>query len=95
VASDTPIPVLAAETTPAFETVQLLPAPPSTPSAVPVEVTVPVFVIYRGLSVAGPRTTGPVTLVVIVFDIGFTQLLLATSWPCPVRGAAELVHEWA
>jgi hypothetical protein len=54
-----------------------------------------VFVMYRGLSVAGTRTTGPVTLVVIVFDIGFTQLLLATSWPCPVRGAAELVHEWA
>src|SRR5438876_233448 len=67
-ASDTPLPV-AAETTPALAIVQVMPAPPSTPSAVPVDVTVPVLVMYSGLSV-GPRATGPVVLLLIVFDIG-------------------------
>src|ERR1700757_4144290 len=54
-ARDTPLPVTAADTTPAFEIVQVVPAPPSMPSAVPVEVTVPVLVMYRGLSVAALR----------------------------------------
>ena len=43
-ASDTPLP-LAAETTPAFVIVHVVPAPPSMPSADPVEVTVPVLVM--------------------------------------------------
>jgi hypothetical protein len=73
-ANDMPLPVTAADTTPAFEIVQVVPAPPSMPSAVPAEVTVPVPVMYRGLSVAGARTTGPVTLLLIVVDIGSTQL---------------------
>src|ERR1700720_3869985 len=67
--SNTPLP-LAAETTPAFVIVQVVPVPPSMPSADPVEVTVPVLVMVRGLS-AVPRTTGPVVLLLIVFDIGF------------------------
>jgi hypothetical protein len=41
------------------------------PSAVPVEVTVPVLVMVRGLS-AVPRTTGPVVLLLIVVDIGLS-----------------------
>src|ERR1700686_3100477 len=67
-ASDTPLP-LEAETTPAFVIVQVVPAGPSMPSAVPVEVTAPVLVMYMGLS-AVPRTTGPVVLLLIVVDIG-------------------------
>ena len=72
-ASDTPLP-LTAETTPAFEIVQVVPVPPSMPSAVPVEVTVPVLVMYRGLS-AVPRTTGPVVLLLIVVAIGFCSIV--------------------
>jgi hypothetical protein len=68
-ASETPLP-LEAETTPAFVIVQVVPVPPSMPSADPVEVTVPVLVMYRGLSVV-PRTTGPVVPLLIVLDIGF------------------------
>jgi hypothetical protein len=74
-ASDTPLPV-EAETTPAFAIVQVVPVPPSMPSADPVEVTVPVLVMYRGLSVV-PRTTGPVVLLLIVFDIGDSLI----AWP--------------
>ena len=71
-ASDTPMPVLAVETTPAFEIVQLVPAAPSTPSTDPVEVTVPVLVMYKGLS-AVPRITGPVVLLLMVLGIGLPQ----------------------
>jgi hypothetical protein len=67
-ASDTPLP-LEAETMPAFAIVQVVPVPPSMPSEDPVEVTVPVLVMERGLS-AVPRTTGPVVLLLIVLDIG-------------------------
>jgi hypothetical protein len=57
------------------------------PSAVPVEVTVPVLVMVRGLS-AVPRTTGPVVLLLIVVDIGFFLIVSRRqSWPsrriCP------------
>ena len=72
-ASDTPLP-LTAETMPAFEIVQVVPAPPSMPSAEPVEVTVPVLVMYKGLS-AAPRTTGPVVLLLIVLDMVYAQSL--------------------
>ena len=72
-ASDTPLP-LDAETMPAFEIVQVVPVTASIPSAEPVEVTVPVLVMYRGLSVAA-RTTGPVVLLLIVLDIGSSQML--------------------
>jgi hypothetical protein len=44
------------------------------PSADPVEVTVPVLVMYRGLS-AVPRTTGPVVLLLIVLDIGLFSIV--------------------
>ena len=68
-ASDTPFP-LEEETLPAFVIVQVVPVPPSMPSTPePVEVTLPVLVMVRGLS-AVLRTTGPVVLVLIVFDIG-------------------------
>jgi hypothetical protein len=78
--SNTPLP-LTAETTPAFVIVQVVPVPPSTPSADPVEVTVPVLVMDRGLS-AVPRTTGPVVLLLIVLDIGlFLIVSRRQSWP--------------
>jgi hypothetical protein len=61
----TPLP-LAAETT----------GVPNRPGGTgsPVEVTVPVLVMYRGLS-AVPRTTGPVVLLLIVFDIGLCSIV--------------------
>jgi hypothetical protein len=40
-----------------------------TPFDDPLDVTVPVLVMYKGLS-AVPKTTGPVVLLLIVFDIG-------------------------
>ena len=43
-------------------------APPSMPSAVPVEIALPVLVMSRGLS-ALPRITGPVVLPLIVLAI--------------------------
>jgi hypothetical protein len=76
-ASDTPLP-LEAETTPAFVIVQVVGAPPSMPSAEPVEVTVPVLVMYRGLS-AVPKITGPVVLLLIVLDIGPSLILIASE----------------
>ena len=45
---------------------------PSFPT--PVEVTVPVLVMVRGLSVAGLRVTGPGTLVLIVLGIYLTLI---------------------
>src|SRR5664280_1170305 len=72
-ASDTPLPV-EAETTPAFVIVQAVPVPPSMPSADPVEVTVPVLVMYRGVS-AVPRTTGPVVALLIVVAIGLFSIV--------------------
>ena len=48
------------------------------PSAGPVEVTVPVLVMYRGLS-AVPKTTGPVVLLLIVVAIGLCSNVAATS----------------
>jgi hypothetical protein len=72
-ASDTPLP-LDAETTPAFVIVQMVPGPPSMPSADPVEVTVPVLVMDRGLS-STPRTTGPLVLLLIVLDIGLLSIV--------------------
>jgi hypothetical protein len=51
-----------------------VPAPPSMPSADPAEVTVPVLVMYKGLS-AVPRTTGPVVLLLIVLDIGLFSIV--------------------
>ena len=78
-ASDTPLP-LEAETTPAFEIVQVAPVPPSMPSADPVEVTLPLLVMNRGL-LAVLRTTGPVVLLLIVLDIGlFSQSLAGVSF---------------
>ncbi|WP_264714224.1 hypothetical protein [Limobrevibacterium gyesilva] len=44
---------------------QVVPAAPSTPSTVPVDVTIPVLVMVSGLS-AAPRTTGPTVVLLIV-----------------------------
>jgi hypothetical protein len=68
--SEIPSPPEAA-TIPAFAMVHVMPAPPSMPSADPVEVTVPVLVMMRGSS-EGPRTTGPVVLLLIVLAIGLS-----------------------
>jgi hypothetical protein len=46
-------------------------------------------VMYRGLSVAGARITGPVTLLLIVVDIGITQLFAATSWKQSIQDVAK------
>jgi hypothetical protein len=58
------------EIVPALFIVHVAPVLPSTPSALePVEVTVPVLVMERGL-LAAFRATGPVVLVLIVLPTG-------------------------
>jgi hypothetical protein len=62
---------------------------PSTPK--PVEATVPVLVIDRGLS-AVPRTSGPVVLVLIVLDIGLSLVISRQlrAWPGEGHTAARV-----
>jgi hypothetical protein len=60
------------DTLPELPTVQVAPLPSMPSFPAPVEVTVPVEVMVRGLSVAGLRVTGPVTPVLIVLDIYLT-----------------------
>jgi hypothetical protein len=52
---------LEAVTSPALVIVQVTPAPPSTPSFVPVDVTLPVLVMVSGL-LAPVRARGPLVL---------------------------------
>lgn len=79
------------ETIPALAIVQVASAGPSMPSALPVAVTFPVLVIVSGLS-AAVSTTGPVTLVLIVFPCTTGTFSSGVEVIAAISGAAS---DWA